>query len=144
MLSSSYFFLSTQHCALCTCYYKRRPQRHFGFAEADIAADEAVHGFSAVEIFEDFGDGAGLVFGFDVGESGAEIVVRADGCFVYRALAHEAFGGGFEERFGGDFDALFEFGFAGLPRRAAEFVEAHAFFFEAEARNHFDIFDGQE
>ena len=56
---------------------ERGAQGDFGFAEADVAADKAVHRFAAGEVFEDVGDGAGLVLGFGEGEARAKFVPGA-------------------------------------------------------------------
>ena len=54
-----------------------RPQRHLGLAEADVAADEAVHRPAGGQIAEHRLDARVLVLGFLVGEAGDELVVGA-------------------------------------------------------------------
>ena len=51
-------------------------QRHFGLAEADVAADQPVHRPAGAEIVEHGGDGGLLVVGLLVGKAGAELVVE--------------------------------------------------------------------
>jgi len=48
--------------------FKGGAQGDFGFAEADVAANEAVHGAGGFHVLLNFGNGAGLVGGFGVGE----------------------------------------------------------------------------
>ena len=55
---------------------ERRPQRHLGLAEADIAADQAIHRPADLEVLQRGIDGAELVFGFLIGEARAEFVVE--------------------------------------------------------------------
>ena len=54
-------------------------QRHFGLAEADVAADQPVHRPAGIEIVEHCADGGELVVGLLVGKAGAELVVEARG-----------------------------------------------------------------
>ncbi len=52
-------------------------QRDFGLAEADVAADQAVHRAAGGEVGIDGGDGGQLVVGLLIGEAGAEFVIEA-------------------------------------------------------------------
>ena len=54
-----------------------RAQRHFGLAEADIAADEAIHRTSGFEIADHGIDRGLLIVGFLIGKAGAEFVENA-------------------------------------------------------------------
>ena len=54
-----------------------RAQRHFGLAEADIAADQPVHRPAGAEILDGGVDGGELVVGLLVGKAGAELVIGA-------------------------------------------------------------------
>ena len=49
----------------------------FGFAEADIAANQPVHRLAGIEIVQRRGDRTQLIFGFLIGETRAEFVVGA-------------------------------------------------------------------
>ncbi len=51
-------------------------QRHFGLAEADVAADQPVHRPAGAEIVEHGGDGGQLIVGLLVGKAGAEFVIE--------------------------------------------------------------------
>ena len=99
-------------------------QRDLGLAEADVAADEAVHGLAGFEVLEHVVDGGELVVGLGVGEAGAEffpgVVVggREDG-----ALAERALGGDADEAFRHVADAGLEARLLRLPGAAAEAVE---------------------
>ena len=50
-------------------------KRHFGFAEADVAADEAVHGFPGGHVGDDGFNGGALVGRFLKGKAFAEALV---------------------------------------------------------------------
>ncbi len=54
-----------------------RAQRHLGLAEADVAADQPVHGLAGRQIGEHVADGVELILGFLIGEPGAELVEQA-------------------------------------------------------------------
>src|SRR5882724_9274085 len=55
-----------EHCYLLVVYngFERSAHGDFGFAVTDIAAQEAVHGLSALHVALDVGDGGDLVSGF--------------------------------------------------------------------------------
>ncbi len=85
-----------------------------------------------------------LVFGFLVGEAGAEFVEGAIG--RRQNVAGLEFAGRRRlDQVLGDFaDALLEAGLLGLPGAAAQPVELRAIVFRAVAGEQFDVFDGQE
>ena len=56
------------------CRNKGGAQRDLGLAEADIAADEAVHRPAAFEVAQHIGDGAFLILGLGPGEAVDELV----------------------------------------------------------------------
>ena len=57
--------------------HKRGAQGDLGFAEADIAAHEAIHRFRLRQIFNHGGNGGGLVFGFFIAETvGKRLIVH--------------------------------------------------------------------
>ena len=55
---------------------KAARKRHLGLAEADIAADQPVHGPAAREIVEHGIDAGGLVLGLLIGEARRELVIE--------------------------------------------------------------------
>ena len=59
--------------------------RHFGLAEADIAADQPVHRPARRQIADRLGDGFFLVFGLLIGEAGGRI--RHTGRWAVRPAA---------------------------------------------------------
>ena len=61
-----------QHLAAGGGDLERRPHRHLGLAEADVAAHEPVHRLGRLEILLDGVDRDGLVVGLVVGERGLE------------------------------------------------------------------------
>ena len=69
-----------------------RPQRNLGFAEADVAADEAIHRLASGEIRAHGFDSRHLVFGFLVGEPGRELIIQAFGCSQDRRRPHVPLG----------------------------------------------------
>ena len=58
---------------------KRRAHGHFGLAVADIAANQSIHRLLALHAGEGFVDGALLVRGFFILESGLEFFVQVSG-----------------------------------------------------------------
>ena len=52
-------------------------QRHFGLAEADVAADQAIHRPPGAEVTKHGGDRGVLVVGLLIGEAGGKFVVEA-------------------------------------------------------------------
>src|SRR5690606_13525460 len=65
----------------------------FRLAEADIAADEPIHGAARSEILQDGFYGGVLVLGFFVGEAGGELVGEAGRCGKWRGGAGRPHGG---------------------------------------------------
>ena len=103
--------------------HERGTEGHFGFSEADVAADEAVHRAAGGEIGEHGFDAERLIFGFLVGEAGDEFVPGAGGRRNGRGFFELAEGRDLDQ-FAGDFaQAVLEAGFARLPRAAAEPIE---------------------
>lgn len=94
----------------------------FGFAKADIAADEAVHGFGGLHVGFDGGDGGFLVGGFGVGKGGFEF--RLPGGVFGEGVSGKrgAFGLGFEHLRGEVADGAFGGDFLPGPAVAAEGV----------------------
>ena len=80
---------------------ERRAQRHFGLAEADVAADQPVHRPAGGEILERRVDGGQLVVGLLVGEAGAEFVIGARPDVELRRLAQLPLGRDLDQ-FAGD------------------------------------------
>ena len=66
-----------QHRHLLAVHHgdKSRAQRHFGLAEAHVAADEPVHRAARVHVVHDGGDGRGLIGGFFKGKAFAECLI---------------------------------------------------------------------
>ena len=60
-----------EHAHLLAAHHrhKGRAQGHFGFAEAHIAAHQAIHRLALGEVFEHGADGGRLVFGFFIAEA---------------------------------------------------------------------------
>ncbi len=58
---------------------ERSAHRDFCFAEADVAADQAVHRLARAEIIDDRINAGGLIFRFFIGEARDEFVERARG-----------------------------------------------------------------
>ena len=119
-------------------------QRHLGLAEAHVAADQAVHGPALLQVLEHGGDGGQLVFGFLVGEPGAEFIEGAIGRRQDLAGLEFARRRGLDEVLGHVADAFLEPGLLGLPGAAAQPVECDALLFRAVAGEQLDILDGQE
>ena len=102
------------------------PQGDLGLAEADIAADQPVHGAAAGEIVEHGIDAGGLVLGLLVGEARRELVIEPVWRGDHRRLTQLAHGGHLDQLLGDVADALLELCLARLPADAAKPVELHA------------------
>ena len=102
------------------------PERHLGLAEADIAADQAVHGAAAGEIVEHRADRGRLVVGLLVREARRELVIDAVGRVQHRRLAELAQRRDLDQLLGHVADALLQPGLTRLPADAAQPVELHA------------------
>src|SRR4051794_17533967 len=120
---------------------KGRAQRHFGLAEADVTADQAIHRPAGSHVLEHRVDGGLLVLGFLIGEAGAEFLVRPLLRDETRGFAQQAFGGNLDERMRDFADALLHARLACLPGAAAEPVELDAGLLRAVARQELDVLD---
>ena len=121
-----------------------RAQRHFGLAEADIAADQPVHRTPGFEIADHGVDRGLLVVGLLVGEAGAEFVEDAGRDGELRRRAQQPLGRDLEELMRDLADAALHARLARLPAGAAEPVEIDLRFLRAVARQQFDILHRQE
>ena len=119
-------------------------QRHFGLAEADIAADQPVHRPARGQIGERVGDRGVLVLGLVIGEARGEFVVEAAVDGEPRRLAQLPLGGDLDQLAGDLADAVLDPRLARLPGDAAEPVELDAGLLRAVARQHLDVLDRQE
>ena len=65
------------HCNLLSVHRRDEgsSQRDFRLAEADIAADQPIHGFAAFQIAQDVFDRAFLIIGFFPWEAIEELIV---------------------------------------------------------------------
>ncbi len=119
-------------------------QRHFGFAEADVAADEPIHRTARRQVAEHRFDAGVLVLGLLVREARDELVVGAfrrghRRRFLQHAQRRDL------DQLGGDLaQPLLELGLARLPGDAAEPVELCVGFIGAVARQQLDVLDRQE
>ena len=119
-----------------------RAQRHFRLAEADVAADEAVHRAAGREIVERRLDGVRLVLRLVVGEARAEFVVEPLGRNEARRGSRHALRGDADEFARHLAHALLQPRLARLPARPAELVEFARL--RSVARQQFEILDRQE
>ena len=121
--------------------HEGRAQRHFGLAEADIAADQPIHRPSRTEIGQRIVDRALLIGGDKIWETGDELFIKAALGEVFFSLSQRPFGGGLQQPVRDFADALLGSCLARLPAGAAEFVELGAGLFRAVTRQQVDIFD---
>lgn len=94
-----------------------------GFAKADIAAEESVHGLFEFHVAFDFLDGADLVGRFAVDEGLLELDLPLGVGSVGVAFEGLAFGGDGEHSRGEFLDGTFGLGAGFVPAGVAEFVE---------------------
>ena len=126
------------------CDGERRPQRHLGLAEPDVAADQPVHRPAAFEVLQRGIDRAELVLGLLIGEARAEFVIGMRLHRHFRRFMQMPLGGDLDQ-LAGDFpDPLLQLGLARLPAAAAKSVELDMGVVGAVARQQLDIFDRQE
>ena len=97
---------------------KGRAQRDFRLAEADVAADQAVHRVAGFEVFQNRLDRAGLVLRLLVGEAGAEFVVGAERRHEFLGGLQGPFGRDLDQPMGDLADAVLHPGLAALPAGA--------------------------
>ena len=121
-----------------------RAQRDLGLAEADIAADEAIHRLAAFEVGQDIGNGAVLIVGFLVLEAVEELVVRPFLDFQHRRFPKRAGGGDLHQLARDGLDALLQAGAPLLPSFAAQPVELDRFLARSVAAEDVDILDRDE
>ena len=132
---SDYRDLHARHCG-----DEGGPQRDLGLAEADVAANQAVHRLARLEVGEHFLDRAVLVVRFLIGEAIDELrigAVRLDDGAGPRG-PHR---GRLDELARNLADPLLHPRLAPLPCFAAETVERHAFALAAVAGQQVDILD---
>ena len=123
---------------------KGRAQRHLGLAEADIAADQAIHRLAALEVVQRRVDRGELILGFLVGKARAEFVVNTRLYRQLRRFVQMPLGRDLDE-FAGDLaNPVLQLRLARLPPRAAELVEFDMRMIGAVARQQLDILDRQE
>ena len=115
--------------------------RDFGFAEADVAADQAVHRLARSHVVEHFDDDSLLVVGFFIRETVDKARIGLIVDFDHGSGTQRAFGSGFEQFVRNGSNSFLELRFTPLPSLTAQFVERHMFAVGAVARQHVDIFD---
>ena len=119
-------------------------QRHFGLAEADIAANEPVHRAALLQVFERRLDGGELVLRLLIGEARTEFVIEPFGRRQDLARFEFARRRSLDQVLGDLADTLLELRLLRLPGAAAQTVELGALFVGPVARQELDILDGQE
>ncbi len=123
---------------------ERGPERHLGLAEADIAADQPVHGLARAQIVQHGVDGAELVLGLLEREAGGELVVEARRQLEPLPPAQLAGGRDLDQLVGQLLDPLLDPGLAVLPADAAQLVELHFLVRIAVARQDVEVLDRHE
>ena len=118
-------------------------QRHFGLAEADVAADQPIHRTALAQIVEGRVDRGLLVVGFLVGKARGKFVGCADRDRQPRRFAKLPLGGDLDQLVGDLADAILHPRFARLPAGAAEPVELDVGVLRAVARQQLDVLDRQ-
>ena len=121
--------------------HKRGAHRDLGLAKPHIATDQPIHRLSGMQIIHHIANGAQLIVGLLIRKARAEILVGPVRRVHHRRLAQGALGGHADELVRHLADALFELGFLGLPRAAAQPVQEPLVM--AVFGQQFDILDRQ-
>ncbi len=119
-------------------------ERDLGLAEADVAADQAIHRLAGGEVVEHRLDRARLILGLVVREAGGEFLVQAGRRREAGASAHRAPGGDLDQLARNLADSFLNPGLPGLPAEAAELVEGHLAFGSAVAGEDIEVLDRHE
>ena len=119
-------------------------QRHLGLAEADIAAQQAVHRPARAHVLEHGLDRGQLVLGLLVGEARGELLVDAVRQVEDGTLAHRPLGRDLDQLARELADALLDLGLARLPADPAQLVERGILVGMAVARQHVEVLDRHE
>ena len=124
-------------------HHKGGPQGHLGLAEADVAADQAIHRRALSEVLQHIADGVQLVVRLFVGEAGTEFVEQAvrrnDGVRCpQRPLGRERY-----QPLGHVAQAGLGLGLARLPARAPQTIQLRPVRVRAVAGQQVDILDRQ-
>ena len=114
-------------------------QGHLCLAEADVAADQPVHGPPGRKIDQDFLDGLGLILGLGIGEPGRELVVEARRRLQGVDALHRTGGGGAHQLLGDVAKPLFDSRLARLPVGAPQPVKLDTRVLRAIARQDLDV-----
>ena len=122
---------------------ERRAQRHFGFAETHVAADQTIHRLTGAEIAHDIVDRRELIVRFFIRKASAEFVPQTfRRCDRFgracRAHCRDA-----QQFLGHIAQALFRARFAALPGDTTQLVELSLGIFSAIAADEFDVLDWQ-
>jgi len=124
--------------------HEGRTQRYFGLTEANVAADQPIHGPSGGEFTQHRVNRRLLIFGLLVRKSCAELVIKAVSDRELRRLAQLPLGRDLDQLIGDVADAALHARLARLPGAAAEPVELNLRFFRPVAGQQLDIFDREE
>ena len=95
------------------------PQRHLSLAEADIAADQAIHRCALAQILQHVADGVQLIVGFLIGEARAELGEQTRRRRDRIGLAQRPFGGQSDQPLGHGAQTFLGLGLSRLPACAA-------------------------
>ena len=119
-------------------------ERNLGLAETDIAADEAIHRASGLQVLDHGVDRGLLIVGFLVRKAGAEFVENPRRHGELRRCAQKPLRRHFEKLMRDLADAALHARLARLPAGAAEPVEIDLRLLRAVARQELDILHRQE
>ena len=124
-------------------HHESRPQRNLRLAEADVAADQAIHRHALAQVFQHVADGVQLVVGLFIREARAEFGEqtgrRGDGL----RLAQRALGGQGDQPLGHGAQPLLGLGLARLPARAPQPIQLSPFGIRAVTGQKVDVLDRQ-
>ena len=122
---------------------ERGPQRHFRFAEADVAADQPVHRLAGGEIGQHRVDAGSLILRLFVREARDELVVSSMRRHQYRRFAQRSQSSNLDQLVGDVAQPFLQPRLARLPGKATKPVELSIPAFAAVARQKLDVLDGE-
>ena len=133
-----------RHLRACHRHGERCPQRNFGFAEADVAADQPIHRNTGCQIAQHVTDRIQLIFGFIIRKTGAKLVIKPFRRNIGFRFFQLTLRGDGNQLFGNFVNPFFDFCLFCLPGRAAERIQLNIVVVYPVTGNGFNVFHRHE